>query len=284
MQNKQTPLKFRNNVTHPAWRKYTRYVINLTLMKLRLVRSFFPSVLLHNAKVHVVLKSVLSTIFFVGWFATPAFSQSNSIVADSLRNPYGSGIGFSVVVTNSGFGLGGYFAHAIDTRNSFLAELNIGSEKSEREVKFFGLGRSFIPDKANYFARMPIHIGVRRRLWEEFIEDNFRPYFQFTGGPTLGWVYPYFDDANNNGTYDTTEKTYDGLGSIFRGDFRFGLGGTIGIGANFGENGRLTQGVRIAYSFNYFFESVQLLELDDQFSPTKFFGTPTISITFGKLF
>ncbi len=213
--------------------------------------------------------------------ATSASGQSR---ADSLRNPYGSGAGFEVVVTNSGFGLGGYYAFAIDARNSFFAALNIGSEKSEREVKFFGFGQSFIPDKANYFVRMPIHMGLQRRLWNDYIEDNFRPYLQITGGPTLGWVYPYFDDENGNGTYDNDEKRYDGIGSIFKGDFRFGLGGTIGIGANFGENSRLTQGVRIAYSFNYFFDTIQLLEIDERFTPANFFGTPAISITFGRLF
>ena len=212
--------------------------------------------------------------------ASPVMGQR----ADSLRSPYGTGAGFEVVVTNSGFGLGGYYSLAIDDRNSFFAELNIGSEKSEREVKFFGFGQSFIPDKANYFVRMPIHMGLQRRLWNDYIEDNFRPYLQVTGGPTLGWVYPYFDDENGNGTYDNEEKRYDGIGSILKGDFRFGLGGTIGIGANFGESGRLTQGVRIAYSFNYFFDTIQLLEIDERFTPANFFGTPAISITFGRLF
>lgn len=216
--------------------------------------------------------------------STPAIAQSGESPEERIKNPYGSGLGLEVVVTNSGFGLGGYYALALDSQNSLFAELNIGSEKSEREVKFFGFGQSFIPDKANYFVRVPIQLGIQRRLWHDYIEDNFRPFLQVTAGPTLGWVYPYFDDDNQNGTYDEDERRYDGLGSIFKGDFRFGLGGTIGIGANFGENSRLTQGVRIAYSFNYFFETVQLLEIDDQFSPSKFFGTPAISITFGRLF
>ena len=56
------------------------------------------------------------------------------------------------------------------------------------------------------------------------------------------------------------------------------------IGANFGENSRLTQGVRIAYSFNYFFDRVRLLEPDAQPTPAHLFGSPAISITFGKLF
>lgn len=218
----------------------------------------------------------------------PAFTPPAAAQADDEDTPapisYGSGMGLEVVVTNSGFGLGGYISRAIDDQNSFLAELNIGTEKSEREVKFFGLGQSFIPDKANYFIRMPIQIGLQRRLWSDYIEDNFRPYFQVTAGPTLGWTYPYFDDENGNGSLDDGERRYDGFGSIFRGDFRMGMGGTFGIGANFGENRRISQGVRIAYSFNYFFDPIQLLEPDEQSPPTRFFGTPAISITFGRLF
>ncbi len=212
------------------------------------------------------------------------FAQSTDSTSSYPDLDYGSGIGLEVVVTNSGFGLGGYYSRAMDAQNSFLAELNIGTEKSEREVKFLGLNQSFIPDKANYFIRMPIQIGVQRRLWSNYIEDNFRPFLQVTAGPTLGWVYPYFDDDNGNGSFDSGERRYDGFGSIFKGDFRMGFGGTFGIGANFGENSRLAQGVRIAYSFNYFFETIQLLEIDDQFQPTRFFGTPSISITFGRLF
>lgn len=201
----------------------------------------------------------------------------------STRNPYGTGIGFEVVVANSGFALGGYYSYAIDSQNSLFAELNIGTEKSEREVKFFGFNNSFIPDKANYFIRLPIQLGVQRRLWRDQIEDNFRPYLQFTGGPTLGWVYPYFNDLNNNGNLETGETRYDGLRSLFKGEFRFGVGATIGLGAHFGENSRLTQGVRIAYTFNYFFDEIQLLELDTRVSPIHFFGSPSISITFGRI-
>ena len=223
-------------------------------------------------------------LLFVLSLFTAHLLYGQSLEADSTLNPYGSGLGFEVVVTNSGFGLGGYFARAINRQNSFLAEFSIGTEKSDREVKFFGLGQSFIPDKANYFLRMPIRVGVQRRIWEEYIEDNFRPYLQVSGGPTLGWVYPYFDDENGNESYDREERRYDGFGSIFKGSFEFGFGGTIGLGAHFGENTRITQGVRISYSFNYFFNSIQLLEISEQVEPVHFFGTPSISITFGRLF
>ena len=199
-------------------------------------------------------------------------------------NPYGTGAGLEVVVTNSGFGLGSYYNRAIGPSTSLFAELSIGSEKNEREVKFIGFGQNFIPDKANYFLRMPLRVGIQHRLWEDYIEENFRPFFQIAAGPTVGWMYPYFDDANGNGTYEGDERRYSGIGSIFQGEWRVGFGGVIGLGAHFGNSQRLTQGVRIGYIFNYFTEDIQLLEPDEESPSQRFFGTPTITIVFGRLF
>ncbi|MDZ4699236.1 MAG: hypothetical protein SH809_05985 [Rhodothermales bacterium] len=215
--------------------------------------------------------------------ATGAYAQEAG-EADSLATAYGTGAGLEVVITNSGFGLGAYVNGAIGTRTSLAVDLNIGSEKSEREVKFIGIGQNFIPDKANYFLRIPVRLGIQRRLWKEHIEDNFRPYTQFTFGPTLGWVYPYFDDDNDNGSYDSGERRYEGFGSLLKGELRFGIGGMVGLGAHFGESTRVAQGMRVGYSFNYFFDPIQLLEIDEATTPARFFGTPSISITFGRLF
>jgi hypothetical protein len=211
-------------------------------------------------------------------------ANAQEATADTVANPYGRGAGFEVTITNSGFGLGGYVNGAVTTRTSFSIEVNVGSEKSEREVRFLGVGQNFIPDKANYFLRVPVRFGVQRRLWSDYIEDNFRPYALLALGPTIGWVYPYFLDENGNGSYDEEERRFEGFGSLFRGNLRFGFGGMIGIGAHFGENRRVAQGMRIGYSFNHFFDPVQLLEVDESSPPQRFFGTPSISITFGRLF
>lgn len=228
----------------------------------------------------------MTRLFFLLLFltvTTRVYGQDAS-EADSLANAYGSGAGLEVVITNSGFGLGAYINGAVGSRTSLALDLNIGSEKSEREVKFIGFGQNFIPDKANYFLRVPVRLGIQRRLWQEDIEDNFRPYAQLTFGPTLGWVYPYFDDDNNNGSYDAGERRYEGFGSLLKGELRFGIGGMVGLGAHFGESTRIAQGMRVGYSFNYFFDPIQLLEIDEATAPARFFGTPSISITFGRLF
>lgn len=200
----------------------------------------------------------------------------------STRNPYGNGLGLSILLTNNGFGLGGYYHRVLGPATSLMAEVSLGAGKDEQELKFFRFGRSYIPNKANYLLMAPMQLGLSRRLFREQIEDNFRPYVQVIAGPTLGWAYPYFRDENENGKFDSGERTYDPIGAIPRGSLRLGTGGTIAIGAYFGESKRMTQGVRIGYTFTRFVEPVQLLEPDVQ-PAQHFFGTPSISLTFGRV-
>lgn len=223
----------------------------------------------------------------------PAAAQVTSPDSVLTRNPYGTGAGLAIALTNSGFGLGGYYVHSVGRNTSLIAELQIGPGKDEREVKFFGyFGNSYIPDKANYFLMVPVQIGLQHRLFADVIEENFRPFVQVMAGPTFGWQYPYFRDCDGDGSYDPSvtcsdgraERTYDAFGAFFRGKPAFGAGGMIAAGAHFGQNRRSTQGIRIGYSFNYFFREIALLEADVEGGQQRFFGSPTITLTFGRLF
>lgn len=227
----------------------------------------------------------------IALFAGPALGQNSedpasepaTETAAEAGNTYGSGVGFQILLSNSGFGLGAYYYRAITSSTSFMSEISIGAGKDERESKFFRFGSSYIPYKANYMLMMPVHAGVIHRLFSNVIADNFRPYVQATAGPTLGWEYPYFEDLNGNEQYDSRdERTFDSIGAIPKGEFRFGLGGMVALGAHFGLSKRVTQGVRIGYSFTHFFQGIQLLEPQVQ-EAQRNFGTPTITLTFGKL-
>lgn len=244
-----------------------------------------------NAGVFTAMPTVVRTctvaaLFLSLWvLAVPARAQTGDDheTTEELReNPYGSGIGLEILLTNNGFGLGGYYHRALGESTSLMAEVSLGAGKDEQELKFFRFGSSYIPNKANYLLMMPAQVGISHRLFREEIEDNFRPFVQVTGGPTLGWEYPYFSDSNGNGRYDNGEDTYDSIGALPRGEMRLGFGGTIALGAHFGISKKVTQGVRIGYTFTYFLEGIQLLEPDVQ-EAQQYFGTPTISLIFGKL-
>lgn len=236
--------------------------------------------------------AIASFLFMLvtGAVARPLYAQSD---ADEpvQRNPYGTGAGGELLLTNSGFGLGGYYSRALGPATSFMAELSLGAGKDEREIKIFSYtSRNLIPRKANYLLILPLQGGMQRRLFRETIEANFRPYLQLTAGPTLGWEYPYFNDKNGNGALDNAgsederERTYDSFTALPKGRARFGVSGTLAIGAHFGLSRRVTQGVRIGYAFTYFTEAIQLLEPGVPNAAHRYFGTPTISITFGRLY
>lgn len=217
--------------------------------------------------------------------AVPGHAQSESPPETASENPYGSGLGLTIELTNSGFGLGGYYKQAVSPAFSLLGELNINAGKDESEATFSNaFGQRIIEGKANYLLMMPVHIGLQQRLFSESIEANFRPFLQLSAGPTLGYEYPYFEDQNDNGEYDLgDEPRYDALGGLFKGDFRFGVGALITLGAHFGWSQRTTRGVRIGYRLNYFPKGIQLLEPANS-EPQYYFGTPTITILFGRIF
>lgn len=229
--------------------------------------------------------------------AAPSAHAQEADTTAARANPYGSGLGFEILLTNNGFGLGAYALRAVSPSTSLYLELSLGSGKDEREFKFQSYwGRSIIQNKANYLLMVPVQAGIVRRLFEDHIEENFRPYVQASGGPTFGWEYPYFRDCNGDGVYDpeqvcrvggddpSFERTYDVFAAFPRGHLQMGVGGTLALGAHFGLSRRVTQGIRLGYTFTYFFDEIELLEPGIQGGAQRYFGSPSISITFGRLY
>lgn len=194
------------------------------------------------------------------------------------RHDGGSGV--TLILTNYGFAFGGLFRAGIAPSTSFVIDVSIGSGKDEREQEFIvgPFGETVTLFKRHSFLMLPVNIGFDQRLFAETIEDNFRPFLQTTIGPVFGYQWPYFDDLNENGIRDAGEPRR-GAFELGGGDFRFGLGGAIGMGAYFGE-GRRAMGIRINYAAQYFLEPVELLELRPEIdNPSRqFFGSPSVSL------
>ena len=207
--------------------------------------------------------------------------------ADTLSpSTYGTGAGLVVRLTNSGFGLGGYYSRALGNNTSFWLSLGFAPGKDEREQKLFNrFGGGFIPDKRNYLLMVPVELGIQQRLFRNSIEDNFRPYLHLSGGPTLGWVSPYFEDVDDDDHFDEGlgEERYDVFEALPRGEPHLGVGGTVVIGAYFGRSRKTTQGLRIGAGPLPRQGVRQLLEPRIK-DPQRFFQTPIISLTFGRLF
>ena len=220
--------------------------------------------------------------------ALSARAQPDAVFpSPSDSTTYASGGGVALLLSEYGFGLGGVFRTGLGGGTSFLGETSLSVGKDEREQQFFvGLfGDTVTPFKRNYVLLVPFHVGIEQRLFRDAIEDNFRPFAQATAGPTLGYQWPYFEDANDDGVRQQGEDLFGPFGGFFEGTARLGVGGTVAVGAYFGKSRRSAQGVRFGYTGHYFFEPVDLLELDPEVEEPsrRFFGTPVVGFHFIRL-
>lgn len=209
--------------------------------------------------------------------AGPALGQADSLQGLSAR-------GIQVVLTNSGFGLGGYISRKISSDHTISFEIILGATKDEREVAFFDrLGGRDVPNKANYLLEMPILVGIEQRLFRTQIEENFRPFIFASAGPVLGWSYPYFDDSNGNHILDTDEQSFDVISGLGHGHLEPGVSAGLFFGAHFGSPKTTSRGVRIGYRMSYYVNKIALLEETIK-NPSRYIGTPVISVFFGRTY
>lgn len=201
--------------------------------------------------------------------------------ADTSAVPVGKGL--EVLLTNSGFGLGGFLSAPLGPLSLWRLEAGIGSVKDEREVAFFDrFGGRDVPNKANYLLEVPVQVGVERRLFASRIEADFRPFVSLAAGPVLGWVYPYYDDKNKNGTLDTGEPTHDVISGLRGGSLRTGVAVSAHFGARFGPLNRPGYGVRFGYRMTRYREPIALIDASIQPAQRRF-GSPVITVYFGRL-
>lgn len=195
----------------------------------------------------------------------------------------GIGRGGQVVLTNSGFGLGGFVSRSVAPDWVVRLDASIGAVKDEREVAFFDrFGRRDVPNKANYLVEVPLTLGLERRLFASRIESNFRPFVALSGGPSLGWLYPYFEDRNENGRLDEDEATHDVLSGLPGGSLRTALTAAFSFGARFGSKNAPGYGVRFGYRFTRYSKPIALLEPGIK-TPEARFMTPVVTVYFGTL-
>lgn len=200
---------------------------------------------------------------------------------DSVQAPVGRGI--EVLLTNSGFGLGGFLGAPLGENTLWRLEAGLGAVKDEREVAFFDrFGGRDVPNKANYLLELPVQVGLERRLFASRIEADFRPFVSAAAGPVLGWVYPYYDDENENGTLDPDEPTHDVISGLPGGSLHTGLTVSAHFGARFGPISRPGYGVRFGYRMTRYREPIALLDASIRAAQRRF-GSPVITVYFGRL-
>lgn len=185
---------------------------------------------------------------------------------------YRTGFGINLSLNDFGFGAGGQFRFGLNPYTEAIVNLKLTGLKDPTEQTYidYTFGFKTIPEKYKRVFAVPLHIGLKQRLFAQNITDNFRVYTSLSGGPVYAFSIPYFKDSNGNGFRENDPRIYteylrpEELNDIFSGwnksESYLGVGGELVIGVDFGEKFGNLSSVHFGYTFNYFKEGIQVLE------------------------
>ena len=163
---------------------------------------------------------------------TPARSLIDSL---GITADYRDVAGIDILFSNSGFGIGGFYQHNYTHTLSGFINLGITGSRNRDEFDQYDYDRQDwrVPGKINRLYTLPLTIGLRYRLLEQVLVDNFRPYANVGIGPSLIVALPY---------------EYEFFTSMGHASARVTAGGFVGIGAEIGGS-RPLLGVNIRYFY-----------------------------------
>jgi hypothetical protein len=236
-----------------------RAVRSLTLVMLKLFRERRCCVK-EERKKHMrreVLLCVLAGILAIGHAPVVAQVDREVPIGGGAAVPVDSSAlnawGLDVLISNDGFGLGGFYRREFSPDLFGFVSLSIAESKDSREMERIDpfTQVSFVPGKLNRFMVVPLMVGVQRRLFREDITDNFRPYVNAGIGPTLIYSSPFTEFVET--PLGLAVRQVEFFKSFGKGQPHYTASGFIGAGANFGTDTRNLFGLNFRYYFTYLF-------------------------------
>jgi hypothetical protein len=195
-----------------------------------------------------------------------------------LRNS----LGFNIALNNFGFGLGAEYRRVVSPLSEIVLEFNITALRDITEQNYQFFGQQIIPNKRNRILSFPVMAGFKHRFFATPVSDNFRFFAAGKLGPTVAFVYPYYqtrdiyyltlDDFDENLEFDPSSikfgpvETNTGqiVNDMFQGwgdgEWKLGAAGQIAIGVDFGDDFRNLSSVKIGYTFQYFQSGIQVMD------------------------
>jgi hypothetical protein len=196
---------------------------------------------------------------------------------------YENNHGFAFKFNNGGLSVAGNYQKALNAKTAFIGEISLRSEKDEQEQKFYDYFNGVvIPNKYNYMLAIPIEVGIHQRIFYKKVDESFRPFVEFTAGPQIAAIYPYFNDRNEDQNRSLGEEIFDPIGAVKYSKFQLGVGGSANIGIAFGKSKKNLQSIRFGMSISHYKKAIELMEPDIK-AGQKTFVSPSIVLVFGKI-
>jgi hypothetical protein len=186
------------------------------------------------------MKKLLLMLFIIPFFAI--YSQKIGELAEEKANIIfpNNALGMDLMIGESGFGLGAFYRYNLTQTLTTFSDFSISESKNDREFDRYDIFGYPIIDsgKKNRLYLFPLDFGLQYRLFYNSLTDNLRPYISVAIGPTI---------------FATTPAQIEFFKSLSYAKARFGVGGYIGFGANFGTNPNNLTGINVRYYFHQLF-------------------------------
>jgi len=166
---------------------------------------------------------------------------------DSKSTHASQGAGANLLFSASGWALGGYYVADAGGPLSWSVDAFFTTRRNNDEFESFGLFFPFpvVEGKVSRVFNLPVSLSLRYRVFEQSLQETFRPYITVGATAAAVIVMPYMTyDA-----YDLPERFYDFFESFGYATTSIKPGGFIGVGSNFGS---LEKGSTFSLSVRYF--------------------------------
>ena len=181
---------------------------------------------------------------------------------------YDKGVGFHLLLSGNGYGLGFFYTKHITKSLNAFASLYLSGARNTDEFEYYDpqTGQIIIPGKKNRLYLLPLMFGLNYYMLRDVLSKSFQPYLGFGVGPTFILVNPY-------------EKEFFQAIGYTRLKIRFGS--FIGLGADVTANPKTILGIDLRYYYIPYggngLESIEGMPIYD-------FGGLFLSLNFGWKF
>lgn len=184
------------------------------------------------------MTAVLAVLLVLILGHTPLPAQETEVEAPpSHKNERG----FSFSLSSSGLGIGGFYRLALPAYTHLGFDLEFFAVRDDKEFEFVDpfTGTAFKINDANRLFLIPAAVELKKRLFANSIEDNFRPHVMLQAGAIYGMNFP--QDVLING--ETIRP---------KNQFEFTFDVLVGFGVDFSTRANFFATVRPQYRFVYF--------------------------------
>lgn len=120
------------------------------------------------------------------------FSLSNLSIAQTnntnIKNDWAVGLMYS----DNGFGLTGTHFKRLGRTTDLFFKLTISGVSDQSEIEYFDIyGNSFIKDKLNRIYLTTLSVGIKKNVFFDDIEGNFKPFIRGGVAPAFILTTPY---------------------------------------------------------------------------------------------